>query len=267
MCTVIIELLDAAILNDVCYYFCNNQDDGRDDPSERFLGVIATQILRAHPEFASLITNEFISQGPSSSLARLRVLVPKLLELQPYIRIIIDGIDECSKLGQRALLKEVQSTCVGPNLHSKVLISSRKEPNIKAELNKKSRISLDDNPSVQLDIQHYVDHKIQLIQSNFAGELEPKFFDEIASSVAERADGIYGRLTSLIMLTNENIGMFLWVELITKELEQCFCKRDLVECVRRLPHGLKEASVFNNESSYFQSLTEVLGTAAYSIEY
>ncbi len=190
MCTAIIDLLEARSSHDVCYYFCNNQDDGRDDPSERFLGVIATQLLKSHPEFASLITNEFISQGSSSSLARLRILVPKLLELQPHSRIIIDGIDECSKTGQKSLLKEVQNICLGPGLHSKVLISSRKEPHIKAELNKKSRISLDDNANVQDDIQLYVNHKIGQIQSNFVGELEPKIFNEIASSVAEKADGI-----------------------------------------------------------------------------
>ncbi|KAH7355162.1 hypothetical protein BKA65DRAFT_581895 [Rhexocercosporidium sp. MPI-PUGE-AT-0058] len=224
MCTVVIDNLDKIESLNVCYYFCDNQDDGRDNPSERVLGVIATQLLRAHPELASLITNEFILPGLSSSLAQLRTLIPKLLELQPYTRIIIDGIDECSKIGQKSLVNELQSTCLGPKLHSKILISSRKEPTINSKLEKKPKICLDENGKVETDIRRYIDHKIQQIQSNFVGELEPKIFTQIASSVADKAD-----------------GMFLWVRLVTQELEQCFCGRDLEECAKSLPHGLKEA--------------------------
>lgn len=42
-------------------------------------------------------------------------------------------------------------------------------------------------------------------------------------------------------LSNAIQGMFLWVKLIMKELEQCYSKRDLEECAQSLPHGLKEA--------------------------
>lgn len=190
MCTVVVDILEKFQSPNVCYYFCNNQDDGRDNPSERILGVIATQLLRAHPELASLVTNEFILPGFSSGLAQLRILVPKLLQLQPYTRITIDGIDECSKHGQKALLSELQNTCLGHHLRSKILFSSRKEPTIKSELDRKAKIPLDENPKVEIDIQHYVGHKIQAIQPNFAGDLEPEIFNEIASSIAEKADGM-----------------------------------------------------------------------------
>jgi hypothetical protein len=69
------------------------------------------------------------------------------------------------------------------------MISSRKEPNIKVELDKKLTISLDENEKVESDIQRYVAHKIQLLQQNFEGELEPDLFNNIASSLAEKADG------------------------------------------------------------------------------
>lgn len=81
MCASVIDILKKVESLNVCYYFCNNQDDGWDDPSERILGIIAIQLLRGYPELASLITNQFVSHGLSSSLAQLRVLVPKLLEL------------------------------------------------------------------------------------------------------------------------------------------------------------------------------------------
>jgi hypothetical protein len=189
LCASIINLFGKVETLNVCYYFCNNQDDAWDNPSERILGTIAIQLLRAHQELASLITNEFVSRGLSSGLAQLRVLVPKLLELHPYTRIVIDGIDECSKSGQKTLLKELQSTCLGPRLHCKILISSRKEPNIKTELDKKPMISLDVNNKVESDIRRYVAHKIQNLQSAFIAELEPDFFENIARLLTEKADG------------------------------------------------------------------------------
>jgi hypothetical protein len=189
MCASIISLLEKVEMLNVCYYFCNNQDDGWDNSSERILGIIAIQLLRAHPELASLITNEFASRGVSSSVAQLRVLVPKLLELHPYTRIVIDGFDECSKSTQKALLKDLQATCLDPKLHCKMLVSSRKEMNIKTELDKKPFISFDENEKVESDIQLYIAYKIQLPQSNFIGELEPEVFENIARILAEKADG------------------------------------------------------------------------------
>jgi hypothetical protein len=241
MCASIINLFGNVKTLNVCYYFCNNQDDAWDNPSERILGTIAIQLLRAHPELASLITNEFVSRGLSSSVAQLRVLVPKLLELHPYTRIVIDGIDECSKAGQKTLLKELQSTCLGPRLHCKILISSRKEPNIKTELEKKPTISLDENDKVESDIQRYVAYKIQILQSTFIVELEPDFFENIARLLAEKADGEPSILSDSSTMSDTFPGMFLWVKLIMKELEQCYSRSDLDECAQGLPHGLKEA--------------------------
>ncbi|XMA07847.1 hypothetical protein WAI453_000638 [Rhynchosporium graminicola] len=193
----------------VCYCFCDNQDNGRDNPSERILGVIVTQLLRAHPELAPLITNELIIPGMSSGLAQLRTLVPKLLELQPRTWIVFDRIDECSKFCQKSLITELQRVCFGVTTW---------------QLDRKPEICLDENGMIELDIRRYGDHKVQHIRSLFEGDLEPATFAQIASSVADKAD-----------------GMFLWVSLVTEEVEQCFCARDLEMCARSLPHGLKEA--------------------------
>ena len=189
LCASIIDLLERAKPINVCYYFCSNQDDGWDNPSERILATIAMQVLRAHPELASLITNEFVSRGLSAGLAQLRTLVPKLLELQPHTRIVIDGIDECSRTGQKSLLKELQLICVNPRHHCKILISSRKEPYLRTELDKKPTISLDRSEEVKTDIRLFVAHKIQSLQSGFVGGLHPSLFDNIARSLAVKADG------------------------------------------------------------------------------
>jgi hypothetical protein len=60
-----------------------------------------------------------------------------------------------------------------------------------AELINRPRISLDENEKVELDIQHYVTHKIQDIQANFGRDLQQDVFNRIASLVADKADGIH----------------------------------------------------------------------------
>ena len=89
------------------------------------------------------------------------------------------------------MLKELQATCLGPKLRCKILFSSRRETDIKTELDKKPTISLDENDKVELDIQRYIVYKIQLLQSKFKGRLEPDFFNNIALSLVEKADGSF----------------------------------------------------------------------------
>jgi len=152
------------------------------------MGVIATQLLRSHPELATLVVNEFVSQGMSSGLAKLRILVPKLLKLQPGTRIIIDGLDETSKRDQVAVLHELQDICVSAEIRCKVLISSRKEPGIKNHLSKIPNLSLDHNQDVAVDIQLYVSSVVEALRSNFEVQLEPCVLSSISSSLIEKAD-------------------------------------------------------------------------------
>jgi hypothetical protein len=201
MCSYVVDMLARVRQLDFCYYFCNNQDDGNDNPSEQILATIAIQLLRAHRELSSLITNEFVSRGLSSGLTQLRVLVPKLLEMQPYTRIVVDGIDECSKGGQKALLNELRATC-GHETRCKILISSRKEPGIRDILDGKPKISLDKNDKVESDIQRYISHKIQDLQSSFDGQFESEVFNKIASLLAEKADGEYSQASKYTSALN-----------------------------------------------------------------
>jgi hypothetical protein len=102
-------------------------------------------------------------------------------------------------------------------------------------------ISLDVNDKVESDIRRYVAYKIQILQSSFISELEPDFFENIARLLTEKADGEPSILSDSSTMSNEFLGMFLWVKLIMKELEQCYNRSDLDECAQSLPHGLKDA--------------------------
>src|SRR5277367_5035537 len=132
MCSHIIGVLQQRPKLNTCYYFCNSQ--GASTICSQILRTIALQLLRRHLDLASLIANEYVYRGSNCGIAQLRVLIPQILELVPYTRIVIDGLDECSMDDQKAILKELQSLCLRPIILCKVLLSSRQEVYIREKL-------------------------------------------------------------------------------------------------------------------------------------
>jgi hypothetical protein len=74
---------------------------------QQILTSIVLQILRQSRDLCTLIANEFIYKGANCVMAQLRDLVPQLLQINSHTRFIIDGIDECSKESQKAIIKEL----------------------------------------------------------------------------------------------------------------------------------------------------------------
>ena len=141
MCTSIIGTLLQTPDMDTAYYFCNGQDG--DNVCVQLLKSLALQSLRQHQDAASLIANEFMYKAKNCGLQELRTLIPQLLAISSYARIIVDGVDECSKHGQKAILKVLKDLCLSRNSHCKILFSSRKEVYLAKMLSAKPQIPLD----------------------------------------------------------------------------------------------------------------------------
>ena len=182
MCSYIIQTLTNTPGLTVCYYFCSSQDTG--NVCHRILTIIVLQILRQHRDICTLLANEFVYRGVSCGMAQLRILVPQLLEVIAYTRIVVDGIDECSKENQKAILKELEAVCTGPITRCKVLFSSRREVHIHKKLSEHPQISLDGRQEVDWDIQSFVKYKITKLRTSDQGLL-----DRIESILVERANG------------------------------------------------------------------------------
>jgi len=115
---------------------------------------------------------------------QLRVLIPQLLEIVPYARIIVDGLDECSIDDQKAVLKELQAICLRPIIHCKVLFSSRREVYIREKLSGNQHIVLEERGEVELDIRLFVKYKMTKLRTSNRNLLK-----KIESLLVERADG------------------------------------------------------------------------------
>lgn len=162
MCSYLIQKLTATSELTVCYYFCNSKDSG--NICHQILMHIVLQILRQHRDVSALIANEYVYRGLSCGMPQLRALVPKLLQVAGYTRILVDGIDECSKENQKSILKELQSVCVTTNC--KILLSSRKEVHIREKLSKQPQISLDGRQEVDQDIRAFIKHNISKLRTS-----------------------------------------------------------------------------------------------------
>lgn len=182
MCSHIIKVLQQTPGLSTCYCFCSSLNAGA--VCSKILRTLALQLLRRHLELASLMAHEFVYQGVSCGVTQLRILVPQLLEVVPCTRIIMDGLDECSKEDQKIILKEIQSLCLGPRTHCKVLISSRREVYLREKLAGNQHISLEERAEVESDIRLYVRYKmIKLHTSN------QNLLKRIESLLVEKADG------------------------------------------------------------------------------
>jgi hypothetical protein len=195
MCSYVIGTLLQTSGLDTLYYFCNGQDG--DNVCVQILRTLALQLLRQHQDAASLIANEFVYRTKNCGLQELRTLIPQLLAISAYTRIIIDGVDECSKRGQKAILKELQDLCLRRNSHCKILFSSRKEVHLAEKLSAKPQISLDGHEKVESDIHLFVKYKIRELRTSDATLL-----NTIESNLVDKANGkrIDHLLVSSLML-------------------------------------------------------------------
>ncbi|TVY89373.1 Vegetative incompatibility protein HET-E-1 [Lachnellula willkommii] len=217
MCSYITEVLSETANLDVCFYFCSSQDSG--NTLSQILRTVILQLLRSHADIASLISNDFVYRRLSCGLTQLKTLVPQILQLVPYTRILVDGVDECSKDTQKTVLKDLQAICLGMSIPCKVLFSSRKEVHISDRLSRKQQISLDNREEVEADIRLYVKHKTTRLQTS-----DSELLGRIESILVDKAN-----------------GMFLWVRLVVAELRYCFCDADLETTATSLPRGLQKA--------------------------
>jgi hypothetical protein len=202
MCSHIIQVLDRGPGLSPCYYFCNSQAPGT--VCSQILRTIVIQLLRRHLDLASLIANEYVYRGSNCGMAQLRVLVPQVLEVVPYTRIVIDGLDECSIDDQKAVLRELQAIYLRPVIRCKVLFSSRREVCIREKLSGNPHLVLEGRDEVESDIRLFVKCKVAKLRTSNRDLLR-----RIELLLADRADGNSSNIsaTQAKLIQTRNVPM------------------------------------------------------------
>jgi hypothetical protein len=176
--------------------------------STQILRTMALQLLRQHLDLASLIANEFLYCGSNCGIVQLKLLIPKLLEIIPQTRIIVDKIDKCSNENQKAILRDIHTLFFRPNARCNILLSSQKEVHILKKLARKPQITLDRRSEVKLNIRSYVKHNIKKLRTS----------DEL---LLDRLENILAKKVNSECLL-EARPFFQ----ATDSMQACFCGRD-----------------------------------------
>jgi hypothetical protein len=175
----------------VMYFYCKNADALRDTFIAVARGVLI-QLLRQNKNLLSYLYEKSSSSGESclETITLAKEILETALKSPDKVFIIIDGIDECSRLEKRAIVSWfkalVEATTETDPGRIRCLFISQDEGEIRKLLKSVSEIQirLEDNKD---DIRHYIDHKAVEIKEKFG--LTFTATEDICNMVCNRAGG------------------------------------------------------------------------------
>ncbi|KAI8934434.1 hypothetical protein NX059_009166 [Plenodomus lindquistii] len=182
---------------DVLFYFCTYLDNSA-GTSSRILRSLASQIIQKHQDFAIHVYDVYFQSHPVPTRKALLCLLPELLQGIGPVRLVIDGVDECSASDQVEVLKDMaQLHALSATLNCKVLIASRDTLNISRSMHRRRgnvvTTSLSDsqeNLSMNRSIEHYIDGRLADLPSHLL-DLDPdgSILAEVKQTLTIKSNG------------------------------------------------------------------------------
>ena len=225
----------------VLYFFCA-LNSTRTTCAE-VLRTMAFQALQQNPQLASLVHQEYLQKVSTRSTPKMKALLKDIFAVAKYVHLVIDGIDECEPTTQQEILKSVSELQRNASDIIKILISSRREPQISEALTTKAHISLNGRTDGAIGL--FVVQKVKEIQ---------KSFPNMTATLLGRIEQRLSRMAN---------GMFLWVYLVTVMLKGQATELELEEALEKLPEGLQ--AVYGRILDRISSLSEPKRTRAYKV--
>ncbi len=223
------------------YVYCNSVDASHavrssgtsNDTSaidvDQLVGTMLKQLLQSIPvnEYPQCLERPRGTAGDNPpTREQMRTAIVEVLSQLPKAFVVVDGLDECHKLGDRAFGRLCDF--IG-SLPGKILVFSR--PNyaeIDKGLSRALSLRVDGGANAE-DIGLFVNKKMSGINVS-AGKL-----DEISSKLVSRAD-----------------GMFLWVDLVWGTLKNEGSVRGIGKAIESLPEGLDTVYEWSMERIFRQ---------------
>ncbi|KAJ4859748.1 ankyrin repeats (3 copies) domain-containing protein [Trichoderma breve] len=225
------------------------------------LSSLIKQICCCRPDIpeAAQKLGEFKTKGGQPDTERLEEVLLSSVYGFSAVYIIIDGLDECAKLGghRKKLLKSLRSilTNAPDNLH--ILCTSRNEPDIRTGLSP----ALSAPTRIELDLQsqrNMIDHDIgRYVDSTLSSDEEYKSWPEKVKVQARK------------VLIEKSDGMFQYVRYQFEALRGLNSMFRVNEALQNLPTGLDETynRMFQNiHSNFRQEVISLLKWLCFSNE-
>jgi hypothetical protein len=220
ICSLIIEHLQRSEEENVLYYFCGHRSPDIDLCSQT-LRTLAVQMLQQNNSLAPLIHQAYLLKGSTRSRITMKKLLKDMFQDAKSTRVVIDGLDERDLGFQKDLLNSLLELQRDSEKKLKILLSSRREPQIDKALRQKIHIPLDGRTGEGLKL--YIQHSIQELREWFP-DFRTELLDRIETRLQEKAK-----------------GMFLWVRLVVAMLKDQATQDEFESAIEQLPDGLEEA--------------------------
>ena len=186
----------------VIYHFCSYMHPESTQYGTILRSLIA-EILRRNDYLLAHIYEEYLLCRKSASPQLLEQLLPTLLSAISnqssrtlYVRIVLDGLDECDEDKQQRVFtvldRMVASTASSTQTICKVLLSSQDSPKLSRLLRRKTSVSLyDESTALTSAIGVYVRQRLDQMRDDvFPIEHTDADVEEIAETIASNADGM-----------------------------------------------------------------------------
>ena len=187
LCAQIINSIQDKQDSSIAYYFCG-AGQKEIDSARGILRSLVTQLLAEKVELAPYILEAFANRGQQPTKKNLSTILEKLMGSIDSVRIILDGLDECSQSEQKEIIQDLNRIRGPTSTACKILISSRKSALLLSLLGSKSAINLEDHAeNVNRSIATYVEGQIDALKQRFDSVVVYKLRDNLIT----KADGKY----------------------------------------------------------------------------
>lgn len=230
----VVETLQRSEKVYLAYFFCSNQDDRRNSATAILRGILF-QLLQRFPDFFYCVEKDYRIKQKSfiqnlDSLWRAVVRILKASESRNIdVCVLVDALDECDLSSRGEFLSLVED--VGSVTTAKFIITGRPEADIEDAINSVqqkrngqvfSRSVRVDSAHINNDLSKFIDHRVQKLES--AKKTWPqRLIEDIRRSLNDKAG-----------------GTFLWVSLVSEDIEKARTAQMAKKKLQTLPSDLSE---------------------------
>ena len=144
------------------------------------------QLFKVNTELAPWILETFASRGQLATRKTMETVFERMVDDTLHLRIIVDGLDECSRDDQEDIRCNLAKIKVPADGSCKILISSRNLESMASLSHKSSVIRLEDNAdNVNSTIKSFIELRILDLSDRFA----PKTLQHLKTQIMTKANG------------------------------------------------------------------------------
>jgi hypothetical protein len=180
----------------LAYFYCDRNHADRQDPVQILRSfVLQLSTSRSDDAVQTCLVEMYERKkvkGPANPFLGEREcikLLQELVDIYPQTTIVLDALDEADKDGRASLIDALDSLVTSANKPVKVLISSRRDPDIKHKYEQKPNVAVEatDNAS---DISAFVAQQLDLYEKRQHRKLQRGLRREIINALHEKSNGM-----------------------------------------------------------------------------